>query len=142
MWYPSQNFHSRNVTMTGAYNADDVALEFGKKSHQEKLESAAEGGAKIHNMPSQGSAVTVEDFKNKMVHFDGGMSITWRNTPCQDSAWVGLDFEFNEQEIEAGGKTIFLRDQLAKQLFDGLYLAGDWISYTLSWQEGYLRTAR
>ena len=141
MWYPSQNFHARNATMTGTYNADEVATEFGKKSLQARLEAAAEGGAKLHNKPSVGLPVTVEDFKNKMVYFDRGLSIAWQQVPYQDGAWCGLDFEFNEQEIEINGETLLLRDQLAKQPFDTLYLAGDWISYTPGWQEGSIRTA-
>ena len=141
MWYPSQDFHSRNATLTGLYHFGDVAQEFGEKSLSERLQIAAEGGAKLHNLQSQGQAVTVEDFKNEKVYFDRGLSVAWHQVPYQDGGWVGYDFETNEATIEIDGETVSLRDRLAAQPFDALYLAGDWISYTPGWQEGSIRTA-
>lgn len=140
VWYPSQDFHSRNATLTGAYNRGEEAEDFGKLALDERLDYANRAGAKLHNIPSRGLKVTPEKFKNEMVYFERGMSIAWQNAPYQDGGWVDHKFEHGDTKIS--DKTeLKLWDALASQPFDSLYLAGDWISHTPGWQEGSIRTA-
>lgn len=141
VWYPSQDFHSRNATLTGAYNRGEEAEEFAKLSLTKRLDVAAESGAKLHNIPSRNLPVDTKKFKNEMVYFDRGLSIAWQDAPYQDGGWVDHEFESGHAEVEQGGKTVPLWDVLAAQPINALYLAGDWISHTPGWQEGSIRTA-
>jgi len=140
VWYPSQDFHSRNATLTGAYNRGEEAEAFGKLSLDERLDYANRAGAKLHNIPSRGLKVTPEKFKNEMVYFERGMSIAWQSAPYQDGGWVDHKFEHGDTKTSDKSE-VKLWDVLASQPFDSLYLAGDWISHTPGWQEGSIRTA-
>ncbi len=141
MWYPSQDFHSRNATLTGAYNRGPESLDFAKLSLSARLDVAAEQGAKLHNIPGRGLPVDVEKFKSEMVYFDRGLSIAWQDAPYQDGGWQDHAFEHGDEKVTHNGEEVTLWSVLAKQPINALYLAGDWISHTPGWQEGSIRTA-
>ena len=141
MWYPSQDFHSRNATLTGAYNRGPDSAAFADLSLTERLEVAAENGAKLHNIPGRNLPVSVDKFKSEMVYFDRGLSIAWQEAPYQDGGWQDHKFEDGHAKVMHQGKEVPLWDVLAKQPINSLYLAGDWISHMPGWQEGSIRTA-
>ena len=132
VWYPSQDFHSRNATLTGAYNYGEAAEWFEALPHEERLERAAGGGAKLHG-------VSESTFKKEMVHFDRGLSVAWAHAPYQDGGWT--DHKFEHRDLKAEGTNIPLWHLLVDQGSAPLYLAGDYFSHIPGWQEGSLRTA-
>ena len=136
VWYPSQDFHSRNATLTGAYNRGPQADAFGRLSHQERLDKAVAGGAKLHRMSE-------DEFRDQKVLYDRGLSVAWQNAPYQDGGWASHEFESRKQMVvERGVETSeALWDALVKQPVEPLYLAGDCFSHTPGWKEGAIRTA-
>ena len=131
MWYPSQDFHTRNAVLTGAYNSGDAATWFAQLPFEERLARAAKGGAKLHG-------VSEETFKNDYVYYDRGLSVAWENAPYQIGGWANYRFEIREIQWEEGKP---LWDVLVNQETAPLYLAGDWFSHVPGWQEGAIRTA-
>lgn len=136
VWYPSQDFHSRTATLTGAYNRGPQAQAFGRLSHPERLAKAVAGGAKLHGVSEQ-------VFRDHFVYFDRGLSVAWQNAPYQDGGWASHEFESRRQRVvERGVETgKVLWDELVSQPVAPLYLAGDCFSHTPGWKEGAIRTA-
>jgi len=136
IWYPSQDFHSANATLTGAYNSGQAAVWFGALSHDARLERAARGGARLHGMEP-------ETFRTEKVHFDTGLSVAWQDAPFQNGGWADHGFEQRHRMVVVDGveTDIPLWDVLVRPTGTPLYLAGDWCSHTPGWQEGSIRTA-
>ena len=136
MWYPSQNFHSRTATLTGAYTSGQPAEWFGALDHEERKARAVKGGAKLHG-------VSEEVFKNKYIHYDRGLSVSWQNAPYQDGGWTAHTFEDRSQLAVEDGNVLAepLWDKLVSQPMEPLYLAGDGFSHTPGWKEGAIRSA-
>ena len=136
IWYPSQDFHSRNAVLTGAYNSGDAAVWFGDLDHDQRLDKAVHGGGKLHG-------VSAADFKENMVYFGRGMSVAWADAPYQNGGWADHSFEHREAKVVIQGveQTAKLWDELVSQPAEPLYLAGCYFSHTPGWQEGSIRTA-
>ena len=119
IWYPSWGYFGKKGILTGAYNYDDDAKNFGKMGLKERLRAAMKGGQKLH-----------PDFAEH-VPIELGLSIAWQNVPYQLGGWAddwtceNTDANY-ERLLDAEGK---------------FYVAGDQVSYLSGWQEGAVRSA-
>src|SRR4030095_6184753 len=48
MWYPSYDYFTGNGTLTGVYNYDQNAIDFGNMSPAERIRDARRGAVKFH----------------------------------------------------------------------------------------------
>jgi monoamine oxidase len=119
IWYPSDGFFNRTGTLTGAYNRGEPAAKFGELSHHERLESALQGGGKLH-----------ANFRDK-VYADRGVSIAWQNMPHFAGGWA--------DETAESQPDIYRRITNFPQ--GRVFLAGDFVSYMPGWMEGAVRSA-
>lgn len=120
IWYPADGYLGRTGVLTGAYNRGEPAEAFARLSHAERLDSALEGGERLH-----------PGFRDK-VHADRGVSIAWQNMPYQVSGWADHPADTQPDIYEA-----------ITELPQGrLYLAGDFVSYMPGWMEGSVRSAQ
>ena len=120
IWYPADGYLGRTGVLTGAYNRGPDAETFMRLGHAERLETALEGGEKLH-----------PGYRDK-VHTDRGVSIAWGKMPHQEGGWADETFETQPQIYEA-----------ITDLPQGrLYLAGDFVSYMPGWMEGAVRSAQ
>lgn len=117
IWYPSWAYFRQKGILTGAYNYDDAAKEYGRMKPEERLVAAMKGAKKVH-----------PDF-DRHVPLDLGLSIAWQNVPYQLGGWA---------DDWSCAKTI--PQTLLKP--DGhFWVAGDQVSYWSGWQEGAVRSA-
>jgi monoamine oxidase len=120
IWYPSWSYFKQKGILTGAYNYDDNARDYGKMSPRERLVEAMKGGTKVH-----------PDFA-KHVPMDLGLSIAWQNVPYQLGGWA--DDWACDREIPSA----LLKPEATAGRF---WVAGDQVSYLSGWQEGAVRSA-
>jgi monoamine oxidase len=119
VWYPSANFFDQTQgVLTGAYNYDEVAREFGKHDLDERRRIAAEGATRLH-----------KDF-DRFVPRKLGLSIAWHNVPFQEGGWANWD------KVDSVHYNTLLDPD--KRVF----IAGDQVSYLPGWQEGAMLSAQ
>jgi monoamine oxidase len=131
MWYPSNDYFSKKGTMTGAYipgnhkpptPADDPAYVFGELSLAQRLQTAREGGAKLHP----------EIAIDSIVPLDRGVSIAWQNVPFQRGQAADYD-PTNDDDNRAYARLLSP---------DGrFHVVGDQVSPLPGWQEGAIMSA-
>jgi monoamine oxidase len=120
IWYPSWAYFKQKGILTGAYNYDQDAIDFGNYSLKKRLTEAMKGAKKVH-----------PEFE-KHVPIDLGLSIAWQNVPWQLGGWAD-DWSCDKKipqsllDAEPSGKRFFV--------------AGDQVSYLSGWQEGAVRSA-
>ncbi|HEY0159703.1 MAG TPA: FAD-dependent oxidoreductase [Thermoanaerobaculia bacterium] len=117
IWYPSWGYFREKGILTGAYNYDQDAIDFGKYSPEKRLVEAMKGGKKVHR-----------DF-DKHVPIDLGLSIAWQNVPWQLGGWAddwSCDKTIPQTLLKPEGR---------------FWVAGDQVSYWSGWQEGAVRSA-
>ena len=119
IWYPSWAYFTQKGILTGAYNYDKNAIEYGKMTPHERLVDAMRGAKKVH-----------PDFE-KHVPIDLGLSIAWQNVPWQLGGWA------DDWSCEKG-KTI---PEVLLKPEGHFWVAGDQVSYLSGWQEGAVRSA-
>ncbi|MBD2387295.1 FAD-dependent oxidoreductase [Cylindrospermum sp. FACHB-282] len=118
VWYPSDNYHAELGVLTGAYNFQGVAFEWGKKPPQKRLEIAKAGAKNLGG----------DDFANGLKH---GLAIAWQNIPYQKGGWA------NWQAVEE-------KETHYNSLIQGnqnFYIIGDQLSALPGWQEGAVVSA-
>lgn len=119
IWYPSWGYFKQKGILTGAYNYDQDAINYGNMRPQQRLVAAIKGAQKVH--PSFAQDVPIEL----------GLSIAWQNVPWQLGGWAddwSCDDKIPETLLNAepGGR---------------FWVAGDQVSYLSGWQEGAVRSA-
>jgi monoamine oxidase len=121
IWYPSYSFNTPTGVLTAAYNRLDQANVFQDYTREERLESALQGGEKLH-----------PGYREK-VFAENGVSIAWAKMPYQAGGWAN-DTAFTQPAVFEQVKNA---DPIGSQVF----LAGDWFSYWPGWQVGALDSA-
>ena len=120
MWYPSWAYFKQKGILTGAYNYDQDAINFGNYSLQKRLAEAMKGGVKLH-----------PEFA-KHVPIELGLSIAWQNVPFQLGGWAD-DWSCDKKIPQ----TLLDPEPTGKRF----WVAGDQVSYLSGWQEGAVRSA-
>ncbi len=118
IWYPSENYHGELGVLTGAYNFEDIARDWGEQTPQERLELARKGAKNLGG----------DDFANGLQH---GLAIAWQNMPYQKGGW-------------AQWSTVDRQEYHFNNLTDGnknFYIVGDQLSALPGWQEGAILSA-
>lgn len=131
IWYPSTAYQDEKGVLTGAYNFDKVASDWGKLSVTERLAKARNGAAKFNQQFAEG--------------LQDGLAIAWQNMPHIKGGWaywqaVGdADYATKQFNAIAQGSGVYLGDgTLSDACF---FVVGDQISSLPGWQEGAIAAA-
>lgn len=132
IWYPSTAYQDEKGVLTGAYNFDLTASNWGKLSVQERLDKARKDASKFNQKFAEG----LED----------GLAIAWQNMPHIKGGWaywqaVG-DSEYAAAQYNAIAQGTGIRG--AEQADHGdprFFIVGDQISSLPGWQEGAIASA-
>jgi monoamine oxidase len=119
MWYPSNDYFTSKGTLTGLYNYDACARQFGEMSLQRRIEAARKGAVKLH-----------PEFANEsIVPSDKAISIAWQNMKWERGGWA----EWDQKDSKAYYRLLFP---------DGrFFVVGDQVSSLPGWQEGAMMSA-
>jgi monoamine oxidase len=121
MWYPSAGFFKQKKgVLTGAYNFEEIAKEFGELPLNARLKKAMEGATLLHPK--------FADF----VPLDLGLSIAWQLVPHQRGGWANWDWSKDAQQ-KAYDRLLEPDKQFQ--------VVGDQMSYLPGWQEGAVLSA-
>lgn len=132
IWYPSTGYQDEKGVLTGAYNFDKIAYEWGKLPVSERLNKARRDASKFNTKFAKG----LED----------GLAIAWQNMPHIKGGWaywqaVG-DAKYSTKRFNAiaQGSGIYdsKRDIHSDPCF---FIVGDQISSLPDWQEGAIAAA-
>lgn len=132
IWYPSTAYQDQRGVLTGAYNFDKVASDWGKLSVEERLTKARNDASKFGRKFASG----LED----------GVAIAWQNMPYIKGGWaywqaVGdatyATAQFNA--ISQGSGIIDPKTNTASN--PNFFIVGDQISSLPGWQEGAIAAA-
>jgi monoamine oxidase len=119
MWYPSSGFFGRKGVLTGTYNYEEDALDFGRMTPAQRLEKAAEGALRLHPQ------------FDRYVPRGKGISIAWQHVPFQGGGWA----EWTENMTDS-------YERLLHPEGTSFWVAGDQVSYLPGWQEGAVLSAQ
>jgi monoamine oxidase len=117
MWYPSSGFFEPKGVLTGTYNYEQDAIDFGRITPAERLAKAAEGALRLH-----------PEFE-RFVPRDKGISIAWQNVPFQEGGWAEW-----KKDMTVPYRRLLRPD-------GNFWVAGDQMSYLPGWQEGAVLSA-
>jgi monoamine oxidase len=123
MWYPSYDYFTKNGTLTGVYNYDQNAIDFGNMNLEQRIALAREGAVKFHP----------EFADTRLVPSDKAISIAWQNITNQGGGWANWDPN-NDDHSKA--YTRLLRPE------GKFYVTGDQVSQLPGWQEGAMMSAQ
>ncbi len=123
MWYPSYDYFTKNGTLTGVYNYDQNAIDFGNMTLEQRIKLAREGAVKFHP----------EFADTKLVPSDKAISIAWQNIPNEGGGWANWDPN-NINHSKA--YTRLLKPE------GKFYVTGDQVSQLPGWQEGAMESAQ
>lgn len=132
IWYPSTAYQDEKGVLTGAYNFDKVAHDWGKLPVRERLEKARNDAAKFGKKFAEG----LED----------GLAIAWQNMPHIKGGWaywqaVG-DAKYATKQFNAIAQGSGIVDPETQQPGDAsFFIVGDQISSLPGWQEGAIAAA-
>jgi monoamine oxidase len=123
MWYPSYDYFTKNGTLTGVYNYDQNAIDFGNMTLEQRIKLAREGAVLFHP----------EFADTKIVPSDKAISIAWQNIPNEGGGWANWD----PNKIDhSKAYTRLLRPE------GKFYVTGDQVSQLPGWQEGAMESAQ
>jgi monoamine oxidase len=122
MWYPSYDYFTKNGTLTGVYNYDQDAIDFGNMSLEERIATARKGAIKLHP----------EFADTKLVPSDKAISIAWQNIPNEGGGWANWN---PNNEDHGKAYTRLLKPDRR------FYVVGDQVSQLPGWQEGAMMSA-
>lgn len=117
IWYPSWAYFRQKGILTGAYNYDQDAINYGKMTPEQRRVAAMQGAKKVHR-----------DF-DKHVPIELGLSIAWQNVPYQLGGWA------DDWSCDRGIPQVLLNAE------GRFWVVGDQVSYWSGWQEGAVRSA-
>ena len=123
MWYPSYDYFTSNGTLTGVYNYDQNAINFGNMTLEQRIRLAREGAVKFH--PEFGDT--------RLVPADKAISIAWQNITNEGGGWANWD-----PSSDAHAKA-YTRLLAPDRRFS---VTGDQVSQLPGWQEGAMESAQ
>lgn len=115
VWYPSGNYGAPQGIILGAYNWDDQASTFAKRTIAEQIDYARVSIDKMH--PGRGGLL------------GRGMSVHWKKIPYNLGPWSNLN-----ETPDAGY-------DLLSQPDGPFYFAGEHLSHVGAWQQGAFASA-
>jgi monoamine oxidase len=122
MWYPSNDYFSGKGTLTGVYNYDEDAIQFGQMPLPERITTARRGAAKLHP----------EFNDERIVPTDKALSIAWQNIPFQRGGWA--DWKADDSDDQKAYTRLLAPD-------GKFFVVGDQVSTLPGWQEGAMMSA-
>jgi monoamine oxidase len=122
MWYPSYDYFTKNGTLTGVYNYDDDAKEFGEMTLEDRIKTARKGAIKFHP----------EFADERIVPSNKAVSIAWQNIENEGGGWANWDPN-NDNHAKA-----YARLLAPDRRF---HVTGDQVSQLPGWQEGAMMSA-
>jgi monoamine oxidase len=122
MWYPSYDYFTKNGTLTGVYNYDDDAIEFGEMSLEDRIKKARKGAVKFHP----------EFADERIVPSNKAVSIAWQNIQNEGGGWANWDP--NSDDHAKAYARLLAPDRR-------FYVTGDQVSQLPGWQEGAMMSA-
>lgn len=115
--YPPYGWMNQKGVIQGYYNFGQTATDVGNMTPQERIEMALDRGSRVHGDPYR------DEFEN-------GFSVSWDRVRYSLGGWSGWSTEGRQQHyptlLEPDGR---------------IYLAGEFLSYVPSWQEGAIAAA-
>ena len=123
MWYPSYDYFTKNGTLTGVYNYDQDALNFGDMSQEQRVATARKGAVKFHP----------EFADMRLVPSDKAVSIAWQNIPNEGGGWA------NWNPASGDHTKAYARLLAPDRRF---HVIGDQVSQLPGWQEGAMMSAQ
>lgn len=132
IWYPSTGYQDEKGVLTGAYNFDKIAHEWGKLPVSKRLEMAREDASKFNKKFAKG--------------LDDGLAIAWQNMPHIKGGWaywqaVG-DAKYSTRQFNAVAQGTGIYNEKKKAYSDPcFFIVGDQISSLPGWQEGAIAAA-
>lgn len=131
IWYPSTAYQDEKGVLTGAYNFDKVAHDWGKLPVEERLTKARNDARKFGRKFAEG----LED----------GVAIAWQNMPHIKGGWAywqavgNAEYATEQFNTIAQGSGIY--DETGKKINPNFFIVGDQISSLPGWQEGAIAAA-
>lgn len=132
IWYPSTAYQDKKGILTGAYNFDITAYEWGKLPICERLERARTDAEKFNEKFGKG--------------LQDGLAIAWQNMPHIKGGWaywqaVG-ESTYATKQFNAIAQGSGIRDPKSKTHgIPNFFIVGDQISSLPGWQEGAIAAA-
>lgn len=123
MWYPSYDYFTKNGTLTGVYNYEENAIDFGNMSPADRIRNARRGAVKFHP----------EFADERIVPSDKAISIAWQNIPNEGGGWANWS-----PDSPADAKA-YSRLLAPDRRF---FVTGDQVSTLPGWQEGAMMSAQ
>ena len=123
MWYPSYDYFTQNGTLTGVYNYDQDAINFGNLSPADRIKDARRGAVKFHP----------EFADEQIVPANKAISIAWQNIPNEGGGWANWS---PDSKVDA---TAYGRLLAPDRRF---FVVGDQVSTLPGWQEGAMMSAQ
>jgi monoamine oxidase len=123
MWYPSYDYFTKNGTLTGVYNYDQDAIDFGNLSPSDRIRDARRGAVKFHP----------EFADERLVPSDKAISIAWQNIPNEGGGWANWSPD-SDEDAKA-----YARLLAPDRRF---FVVGDQVSQLPGWQEGAMMSAQ
>ncbi|HWN10263.1 MAG TPA: FAD-dependent oxidoreductase [Pyrinomonadaceae bacterium] len=123
MWYPSYDYFTKNGTLTGVYNYDQDAINFGNMSQEQRIATARKGAVKFHP----------EFADMRLVPSDKAVSIAWQNIPNEGGGWA------NWNPASGDHTKAYARLLAPDRRF---HVMGDQVSQLPGWQEGAMMSAQ
>lgn len=132
IWYPSTGYQDEKGVLTGAYNFDKIAHEWGELPVAERLDKAKKDASKFSEKFAEG--------------LGEGLAIAWQNMPHIKGGWaywqaVG-DAEYSTAQFNAIAQGSGIYDPRTKTHGNpSFFIVGDQISSLPGWQEGAIAAA-
>lgn len=123
MWYPSYDYFTSNGTLTGVYNYDQNAIDFGNLSPADRIRDARRGAVKFHP----------EFADERIVPSDKAISIAWQNIPSEGGGWANWS---PDSKADADAYARLLAPDRR------FFVTGDQVSTLPGWQEGAMMSAQ
>ncbi len=117
IFYPSNDYQSKNGVLIGYYNFGDKAEETGKLSYLDREKLALQKGSLIHPQYHE--------------EFDNSFSVSWHKTKYSMGGWA----EYNSRSRESVYKVLLEPDK-------NVYFAGEHMTYLNAWMAGAFESAR
>ncbi|MFT5823749.1 MAG: monoamine oxidase [Crocinitomix sp.] len=132
IWYPSTAYQDEKGVLTGAYNFDKTAHDWGKLTVRKRLAKAKKDAIKFNEKFGKG--------------LDDGLSIAWQNMPHIKGGWaywqaVG-DAKYAAEQFNAVTQGTGIYDSKTGETSDPcFFIVGDQVSSLPGWQEGAIASA-
>lgn len=132
IWYPSTAYQDEKGVLTGAYNFDKIAHEWGKLPISKRLSKARKDASKFDAKFGKG--------------LKDGLAIAWQNMPHIKGGWaywqaVG-DSKYATTQFNAIAQGTGMYDEKTQKHSDPcFFIVGDQISSLPGWQEGAIAAA-